>query len=429
MQPRSFDEHPCFDVRARHRTGRIHLPVAPRCNIQCNFCDRKYDCVNESRPGVTSSVLSPAQALVYLDQVLFEKPNIAVVGIAGPGDPFANPDETLATLHGVRERYPDMILCVASNGLNVLPYVDNLRQIGLSHITITVNAVDPVIGAQVCAWVRYNKRVWAGEDGASLLLGNQLAAIEACKEAGLIVKVNCVILSELNDQHVPALAQRMAELRVDILNCIPYYPNMGAKFGNRPAPSPKAMNAIRRTANRYLPQMQHCARCRADDVGLIGEAPDPALRSHLRACASMVLPEKEIPPATKPRRPYIAVASLEGMLVNQHLGEADVLYIYENGGEAGLHLREIRATPPTGGGAARWEALAAMLSDCRAVLVSGIGSNPRTVLEKSGLDIFVLNGVIAEAVQSIFTGQSVAHLIKPPPVCGAECGGTGSGCG
>ncbi|MFQ7453900.1 MAG: hypothetical protein ACLRNQ_23780 [Flavonifractor plautii] len=52
-------EHPCFSAQAHFRYGRIHLPVAPRCNIRCGYCDRRYDCANESRPGVTSEVISP----------------------------------------------------------------------------------------------------------------------------------------------------------------------------------------------------------------------------------------------------------------------------------------------------------------------------------------------------------------------------------
>ena len=32
-----FANHPCFNAEARHKTGRIHLPVAPKCNVQCNF--------------------------------------------------------------------------------------------------------------------------------------------------------------------------------------------------------------------------------------------------------------------------------------------------------------------------------------------------------------------------------------------------------
>jgi nitrogen fixation protein NifB len=72
--------------------------------------------VNESRPGVTTGVLSPDQAMMYLDTVFAQKKNISVVGIAGPGDPFANPEETMETLRLVREKYPDMLLCIASNG-------------------------------------------------------------------------------------------------------------------------------------------------------------------------------------------------------------------------------------------------------------------------------------------------------------------------
>src|SRR5512143_1402807 len=103
--------HPCFDAGARHHYGRIHLPVAPRCNVQCNFCDRRYDCPNESRPGVTSTVLTPTQAVEYLRRVGERIPDLAVVGIAGPGDPFANPEETMETLRLVRDHDPDILLC------------------------------------------------------------------------------------------------------------------------------------------------------------------------------------------------------------------------------------------------------------------------------------------------------------------------------
>jgi nitrogen fixation protein NifB len=82
-------KHPCFNKEMHHKTGRIHLPVAPRCNIQCNYCSRNFDCVNESRPGVTSELLKPKEALVYLENMLEKIKNISVVGIAGPGDPFA----------------------------------------------------------------------------------------------------------------------------------------------------------------------------------------------------------------------------------------------------------------------------------------------------------------------------------------------------
>jgi ferredoxin len=37
--------------------------IAPACNIQCHYCNHKYDCVNEPRPGVVSELLTPDQAV------------------------------------------------------------------------------------------------------------------------------------------------------------------------------------------------------------------------------------------------------------------------------------------------------------------------------------------------------------------------------
>ena len=51
-QMRKIQEHPCFSEKACHTFGRCHIPVAPKCNIQCNYCIRDFDCVNESRPAL-----------------------------------------------------------------------------------------------------------------------------------------------------------------------------------------------------------------------------------------------------------------------------------------------------------------------------------------------------------------------------------------
>ena len=55
--------HPCYSEEAHHHYARMHVAVAPACNIQCHYCNRKYDCANESRPGVVSELLTPDQAV------------------------------------------------------------------------------------------------------------------------------------------------------------------------------------------------------------------------------------------------------------------------------------------------------------------------------------------------------------------------------
>ena len=97
--------HPCFTEEAHTRFSRAHLSVAPACNIQCRYCIRKYDCANESRPGITSKVLTPDEA-VERTRVLVERSDrLSVVGIAGPGDPLANAP-TFETMRNIHSRVP-----------------------------------------------------------------------------------------------------------------------------------------------------------------------------------------------------------------------------------------------------------------------------------------------------------------------------------
>jgi nitrogen fixation protein NifB len=423
----NLDNHPCFNPDACKSYGRVHLPVAPRCNIQCKFCNRRFDCVNETRPGVTSAVLSPPQAMVYLEEVFAHKGNIAVVGIAGPGDPFANPQETLETLMRVRARFPEVILCVATNGLNLRPHLDDLARLKVSHITVTVNAVDPAVGARIYSWMRVGKRVVRAADGAALLLARQLEAIEGLKTRGIMVKVNSIILPGVNEDHIPEVARRMASLGVDLFNAMPYYPNAGSDFEDLPEPDKNTVRAIRDRAARHVPQMRHCTRCRADAVGLLGEAPDETLTATLNACRRLTV---NVPRARRVSpRPCVAVASMEGVLVNQHLGEADQILVYgEKDGR--VELREARATPPRGGGMQRWEALATTLADCSTLLVNGVGANPRKVLADAGIEVLEIEGLIDEAVQAVLAGADLNHMVKRTlTACGAGCGGTGAGCG
>ena len=104
---------------------------------------------------------------------------------------------------------------------------------------------------------------------------------------GLTVKVNTIILPGINEDHIETVAEKMAELNVDILNCVPYYPNAGSAFEKLSEPSSEMVNSIRNKAGQYIKQMRHCTRCRADAVGLLGEKPDPGMMEKLQACEAM----------------------------------------------------------------------------------------------------------------------------------------------
>jgi nitrogen fixation protein NifB len=412
--------HPCFNGNVRHQYGRLHLPVAPKCNIQCNFCNRKYDCVNESRPGVTSKILSPGQALQYVDQYLKSNASISTIGIAGPGDPLANPAETLQTLRLVHEKYPELLFCLATNGLNLSPHIAALAELGLTHATLTINAVDPEIGAQIYAWVRDGKVIYRGQDGAALLIGRQLAVLAELKKCGIIVKVNAIIIPGINDGHLPEVAQKVKGLGADIMNCIPLLPAEGSNFATLPEPSPEAVALIRQAAEAFIPQMKHCARCRADAAGLIGAAPDSQADELLTWAAALPLDPGQ-------HRPYVAVATLEGLLINAHLGEAANLHIFKVT-PYGAELVAVRPTPQPGGGAARWNELCQRIADCHSILVSGIGESPSRILKENGIKVFETEGLIDTALTALASGRGVGCKAAGAK-CGFSCKGDGMGCG
>ncbi len=415
-----FSKHPCFNPDVKGKFGRVHLPVAPKCNIQCGYCNRKYDCVNESRPGVTSNVLSPGQALYYVNDLVESGKPISVVGIAGPGDPFANPEETMETLRLIRKRQPDMLLCVSTNGLGVGPYIAELAELKVSHITITMNAIDPEIGAKVYSWVREHKKPLRGLAAAELLLQRQIQAMKAIKAHGLTLKINTILIPGVNDHHIDAVASFAKAEGADLHNIIPLCPVEGTMFEDAEEPTPAQIHEARDIAGKYMPQMTHCQRCRADACGLLAEGTTQDTLKKLQEAANAPINPDE-------KRPYVAVATREGVLVNEHLGEAEELSIF--GEKDGIYqVIETRKTPDAGGGSERWMELARSLLDCRAILVSGVGPKPTTFLRQAGLKVIVMEGLIEETLRRIYSGAEVRSPIRATK-CGEKCTGSGAGCG
>lgn len=267
-QYRIIAEHPCYSERARHKFGRMHLAVAPNCNIQCNFCVRDFACVNETRPGVTAEVLTPSQAFDKAKQTLKEYPFIKVIGIAGPGEPLAN-EETFKTMELLRQEFPRRPFCMSTNGLLLPEKLAELIRLGVATLTVTINAVDPEIQGQICAHIVYEGKVYKKAKGARIQIKNQLAGVEAAVKAGLVVKINTVLIPGINDKHVVEIAKAVRKRGVYIMNIMPLIPQ-GA-FATQRAPTPKERQAAQDACEPYVRQMRHCRQCRSDAYGYIDQ--------------------------------------------------------------------------------------------------------------------------------------------------------------
>lgn len=266
--------HPCFSEEAHHKFGRIHLPVAPACNIQCRYCIRKYDCANESRPGITSRVLTPPEALERVRAIVERNERLSVVGIAGPGDPLAN-DATFETMKAIHREFPELTLCVSTNGLYLSDRLEDLVKSGVRSLTITINAVTPEIAEKIYSWVLYRGRKYTGREAAECLLCNQWRGLRNAIDAGLIVKVNSVLIPGVNDEEIPLIAWLAGGKGADLMNIIPLIPQ--AEFEYLQRPTHKILNDLRDKCGQYISQMTHCKQCRADACGILGEDKDMEL--------------------------------------------------------------------------------------------------------------------------------------------------------
>ncbi len=267
-QMRKIQEHPCFSEKACHSFGRCHVPVAPKCNIQCNYCIRDFDCVNESRPGVTTKVLNPDDAMELVKKALDEYGYIKVIGIAGPGEPLAN-EETFETLRRLNEQYPNVIKCISTNGLLLPDKIDLLQKYDVGNITVTLNAIDPEIGAKIYQFVNYEGKYYTGVEGAKILLSHQLKGIEEAVKRHMIVKINTVYIPGINDKHIPEIAKKVGEMGVYTFNVIPLIAQY--KFADITPPTMEMKRKMQDECAKYIKQMRHCQRCRADAIGKLGE--------------------------------------------------------------------------------------------------------------------------------------------------------------
>ncbi|MDR2245894.1 MAG: radical SAM protein [Treponema sp.] len=396
-------QHPCFNG-CGGKFSRIHLPVAPACNIQCNYCVRKFDCPNESRPGVCTAILSPDEALDRFRRVKREIRNLTVAGIAGPGDTLANFGQTRETFERIRREDPKITLCISTNGLLLPRYILELSDLGLSHLTVTINAVDPAVGEKIISFVDFEGRRLKGVEAASLLLNNQLEGLRRAAEAGMVCKVNCVMLKGINEGHIPQIIETVKSHGAALTNIMQLIPVKGSAFEDLPLVTNQELTAMRKECKAVLPQMYHCRQCRADAIG------------PLHQDVSFLYAKDAAEPGTGGQRRkgdehtgadlLFAVASRDGRLVDQHFGHAEEFYIYAwDNGQVTLKERRSVLQFCRGKGSCfnhdeKIPMLAEILEDCAAVISLRIGNAPRLLLESRGIKAYMTYNTVEEAVNA-----------------------------
>jgi len=398
--------HPCFSCDSAHKYARMHLPIAPKCNVSCNYCLRKFDCVNESRPGVTTEVLSAEEAFAKYKLVKSKMDNLKVVGIAGPGDALANFDEVRKTLKLIKEYDNDVTFCLSTNGLMLPFYAQELIDLGVSHVTVTMNAIDPKITAKVYKFIDYLGVTYTGEEGTQILLNNQLSGIKYLADRGIMVKVNIVMLKGINDHHIEAITKKVKELGAGITNIMQMIPVKGSVFENMPLTSNKEIMDLRKKCEVNIKQMYHCKQCRADAIGLLGDDQSQKFNNPINA-------EKTL---------RFAVASKIGTVVDLHFGHATEFYIYDFKKDTATFIEKRNVEQYCNGKEVcddeinKFQKVINIVDDCNGIIALRIGDGPTNKLKDRGIDVFMtcekVEIAVEKAAEAIIKEKDVEDILR-----------------
>lgn len=263
-----FVHHPCFAVRRERLWSRIHLPVAAYCNVKCIFCDgHKGSSCHSSKPGYSSQLMSPKIAVERVMAELVNDANLRIIAISGPGEPLAN-SETFETLQGILERGADVHFCLSTNGLLLDEMLPKLLDMNLSSISVSMSAQNHAVAARLYEWASIKGNILRGPQMGKEIVSRQLRGIKQAAYSGICVKVNTILIPELNADDIEPLSRKISESGAKLQNIVPLIPCDTAS--NMRAPSVRELELARKTAAENILQFTHCRQCRSDVVGIPG---------------------------------------------------------------------------------------------------------------------------------------------------------------
>jgi len=330
--------------------------------------------------------------LTWIDENIAQGAEIEAINIKGPGDPLIEIEPTLETLHLMQEKHPQIKVILTTSGVHGEKHAIELAKSGVAHVTLLVDAVDPEIAEKLYAWIRPEKKTVPLAEAVDILISEQRKAVTAFKDAGCRVSIKTRVYPGYNDAHIEKIAKTMSTLGVEDMALVPYRPGTDPEKEMPTSPSDDMMARIDKQVGKYL--LGH----------IIKEPTVSGLGQECKVVGKNCITDSTLTPKPTKNRPNVAVASLTGMDVDLHLGQAYTFLIYGPREDGLPCLLENRPAPEAGGGDSRWQELAESLGDCFALLASGAGNRPTKVLTNAGITVLITENEIEGTVDVLFGG-------------------------
>ncbi len=335
--------------------------------------------------------MPPGGALNWVAEHLRAGAAVAAVDLAGPGDPLAEISLTEETLLLIRQNHPDIVLTLTTLGIHGEKFAGTLKELGVSSVTLLVDAVDHEVADKLYAWIRPDKKTIPLGQATAMLMDEQARAIAAFKEAGCTVNIQTTVYPGVNDGHVGEIARTMAGRGAAKMILVPYIAPADPQEKVLSPPDKKMLeNALHQGAEHLETSLQPAR------TGGLGAG----CSAFLGSCESLA----DRPPVPTKKRPNVAVVSSNGMEVDLHLGQAYQVLVYGPREDGLPCLLTTRPVPEPGRGSSRWQELAETLDDCFAILTASVGESPRQILGDHGITVLITDNEIEGTVDVLYGG-------------------------
>ena len=233
----------------------LQLYAAPTCNMLCNFCSKGSDCItNGNNPMFLSRPMTPRQAVNWAISAASKDKRIKVIKISGPGEPLCN-RQTFEVFKRLQPKLPDHIFGISTNGLLLKEKTDELEQVGVRLVDISVNAIhDEVIQKLYSKLIVDGNIIALSDDLAKTLRIRQMYGISKCIAHNMTVKINTVYFPGINDEEIPAIAEQYRELGAASMCIISGCP--GGKLTKMRLPSIADMILMQQKVSKFFPEVQ-----------------------------------------------------------------------------------------------------------------------------------------------------------------------------
>ena len=326
----------------------------------------------------------------------------------------------------------------------------------IDHVTITINCVDPEIGAKIYPWIFWNNKRIKGKKAAKILIDQQQKGLEMLIAKGILVKVNSVMIPGINDQHLAEVSRVVKSKGAFLHNVMPLIAEAehGTFFGvmGQRGPTHDELQDLQDACSGDMNMMRHCRQCRADAVGLLGEdrgdeftidkieemdidyqaamekrkVIHQAIQAEMdskRLEKSQKAEQFKAEPKLDTRPVLMAVATAGQGLINVHFGHAKEFLIYEASPDGVRFISHRKADQYCGGDSTSGDGESVLqltiraLAGCEAVLCSKVGYEPWEMLENAGI---MPNGEhamepIEEAVMAVYKEMAAAGKLAVLP--------------